>query len=1065
MSRDFDYDLSEERNLTYALLHDMLGFVVDDAKNWRMATDDDEVEELRWQRISRDDDEKSPTWQGQTWRERVTHTFALGEHSYLSAKSIYQIRLPLKLVQQFAADGDQIAPGDMVRLLLPVMIRPKEFLSDFNFTGPTGSAATLCTTTTNAEYQADYFLNYVLRQHDEESRGWLRDQNSRTTITNWDVILDLLLAMGLYGTAPWRKKLQQVNRVARFGAARGLANAKNNVSERNYDSDTLPSPTSSSFSPGFDFKTGQFTESGKFALRILLDPMTDRRPEISDDDIDAWLERLRDTGKLLKEVLSVVDYNRTGERSQLISASECMLLALPHSKRFEELSQNNPGQIREFVGCYVETYVEFIRRICESHDIHHSNLISIDSVDLPREQQGLNLLKFLSRLGRSWIPIVETTMPVDQPCTLEMSERRPLTQADFPISGHLFVYGDADSTNVTVRCIDPSITIQGLKLDPRPVHKNWQRILYRNSRWYRTAFRRLNLHYELNYRFEAKFADLTVGKTRWPYEQSCRYRAMRRSRLSKTEVKRRLAEDEDFGRMVLQAVGRRYPEAEEMEDRLWAAWVEDLLVKWPDGSFPSDDDYPPHPRALVINCYFLSTDDCDDDVFRRFSSKMAENPDDYELVLRDGMDDNLYSMVSILGEHYRDDPRVEKPQWVLKMFACIHAHYLGGIRQLFRELPTEEAKEWAKIRLADNEDYGRRLLQAVGRRYPEAEEMEDRLWAAWVEDLLVKLPDGSFPSDDDYPPHPRAFEIARTVSTDQLKGYALGRMSSMIAENPDDYKIVLRDGMDDNLYSMVGILGEHYRDDPRVEKPQWVLKMFVSIHLHYLEGIRQLLFLLHDKRLEGEGREFMDEQLKEGGSVQRRFYNVSERYRRYRHHLLLEHLQSRHVYPLELQSDWLGGLKGRRKRWLFRAFCHFRARYETRHREFLNDYQELTDDGISLFGHRQRSLSVRYLELDLRPSRLHVLSIRCLLLLIIPGAVVAMFFDPNNETAILIALLGLLTFPLALAGAVVLSREATPLGERLLMRSRAVLFGSIAILWAVALVRLGRHEGWLEGWF
>ena len=54
----------------------------------------------------------------------------------------------------------------------------------------------------------------------------------------------------------------------------------------------------------------------------------------------------------------------------------------------------------------------------------------------------------------------------------------------------------------------------------------------------------------------------------------------------------------------------------------------------------------------------------------------------------------------------------------------------------------------------------------------------------------------------------------------------------------------------------------------------------------------------------------------------------------------------------------------------------------------------------------------------------------------------------------LVESLALLTFPLTLAGAVVLTREATSLAERLLRRSRTLLMVSIAALWAVALSRL-----------
>ena len=59
---------------------------------------------------------------------------------------------------------------------------------------------------------------------------------------------------------------------------------------------------------------------------------------------------------------------------------------------------------------------------------------------------------------------------------------------------------------------------------------------------------------------------------------------------------------------------------------------------------------------------------------------------------------------------------------------------------------------------------------------------------------------------------------------------------------------------------------------------------------------------------------------------------------------------------------------------------------------------------------------------------------------------------PEDEN--LVESLALLTFPLTLAGVVVLSREPTPLAERLLQRWRIGLAGAIAALWALTLVRL-----------
>ena len=81
----------------------------------------------------------------------------------------------------------------------------------------------------------------------------------------------------------------------------------------------------------------------------------------------------------------------------------------------------------------------------------------------------------------------------------------------------------------------------------------------------------------------------------------------------------------------------------------------------------------------------------------------------------------------------------------------------------------------------------------------------------------------------------------------------------------------------------------------------------------------------------------------------------------------------------------------------------------------------------------------------------HRLVIGGVLTLIVAAFAVALVL-PEDEH--LVESLALLTFPLTLAGVVVLSREPTPLAERLLQRWRVGLVGSIAGLWLLTLVRL-----------
>ena len=53
--------------------------------------------------------------------------------------------------------------------------------------------------------------------------------------------------------------------------------------------------------------------------------------------------------------------------------------------------------------------------------------------------------------------------------------------------------------------------------------------------------------------------------------------------------------------------------------------------------------------------------------------------------------------------------------------------------------------------------------------------------------------------------------------------------------------------------------------------------------------------------------------------------------------------------------------------------------------------------------------------------------------------------------------LALLTFPLTLAGALLLSRETTPLAERLLPNKRIALAAAMTILWTITVIRLALH--------
>ena len=91
----------------------------------------------------------------------------------------------------------------------------------------------------------------------------------------------------------------------------------------------------------------------------------------------------------------------------------------------------------------------------------------------------------------------------------------------------------------------------------------------------------------------------------------------------------------------------------------------------------------------------------------------------------------------------------------------------------------------------------------------------------------------------------------------------------------------------------------------------------------------------------------------------------------------------------------------------------------------------------------------------------HRLLIMWLLVLIVAAGGVVLALPANDD---LVESLALLIFPLTLAGAVVLSREATSLAERLLRRWRLGLVVAIASIWLLTLGRLLLHADvwWAE---
>lgn len=115
-----------------------------------------------------------------------------------------------------------------------------------------------------------------------------------------------------------------------------------------------------------------------------------------------------------------------------------------------------------------------------------------------------------------------------------------------------------------------------------------------------------------------------------------------------------------------------------------------------------------------------------------------------------------------------------------------------------------------------------------------------------------------------------------------------------------------------------------------------------------------------------------------------------------------------------------------------------------------------TADAVAIYASRDQRPYVAKVGVSARIRRAQRWVISCLLLLIVlAGAAAALLSDEQQ----LVESLALLTFPLTLAGVVVLSREATPLAERLLRRRRAVLTVAIVGLWGLTLLRLLMFTG------
>lgn len=120
-----------------------------------------------------------------------------------------------------------------------------------------------------------------------------------------------------------------------------------------------------------------------------------------------------------------------------------------------------------------------------------------------------------------------------------------------------------------------------------------------------------------------------------------------------------------------------------------------------------------------------------------------------------------------------------------------------------------------------------------------------------------------------------------------------------------------------------------------------------------------------------------------------------------------------------------------------------------------------TADAVAIYASDPARPYLASVSVRAQSRRAHRVVIACVLALIVAAAAVAVRLPADGA---LVESLTLLTFPLTLAGVVVLSREPTPLAERLLQRWRAGLTLAIIGLWLLTLTRLLALTGtpWLE---
>lgn len=138
-------------------------------------------------------------------------------------------------------------------------------------------------------------------------------------------------------------------------------------------------------------------------------------------DVGRWLAALEPARLLLLDAL--------GEEPEPDSAAECMLLALP----FMELK---PVKVQAI------------------DDLVHQFDGTVRSMKGPTRE-------VLAEYGRRWEVLLEVAVPVEEACSVSLSERRPWPAARARTLEQQIPFGDAKTTHVEIRSADHDVVMQG----------------------------------------------------------------------------------------------------------------------------------------------------------------------------------------------------------------------------------------------------------------------------------------------------------------------------------------------------------------------------------------------------------------------------------------------------------------------------------------------------------------------------------------------------------------------------------------------------------------------------